>query len=180
MSVLWDGYEPYVPLQGGPLSEVPRREARAEFDRKMAAKGERIDELRRLLKQNDIDLGSTDEDIRALDDWFAAEVEPDGLGTGRLRNLWYAVVTDMGLFLGDVLIERAPGLHWELCVVGGKRNMHFQRHVVMGFQHVRDPRAYSVDFALNIAGYGQGLVAGTVPNEPHAILRMVLYNQSLA
>jgi hypothetical protein len=49
MSVAWGAYTTFDPGVRQPLHEVSRREARGAFNRLRAAKGERIDELRRLL-----------------------------------------------------------------------------------------------------------------------------------
>lgn len=36
----------------------------------------------------------------------------------RLRNVWYAVVNDIALFLGDTVVSRAPTLRWDLFLAG--------------------------------------------------------------
>ncbi len=59
MSVSWDGYTPFDPGVDRPLDEVSRREARAAFDRLMAAKSQRIEELRQLLAANGLTLGTS-------------------------------------------------------------------------------------------------------------------------
>ncbi len=74
MSVDWDGYEPYFPTVSGPSHELPRREARQRFERLMMAKADRIEHLRRLLRANGIELGTTDAVIQDLTDWFYTEV----------------------------------------------------------------------------------------------------------
>lgn len=58
----------------------------------MAAKPERVAELRRLLDANGVALTSDDADLQSLNDWFREEVEGDP-ATGRLRNMWYSIVT---------------------------------------------------------------------------------------
>ena len=102
MSVNWGDYSPFDPGVVRPLHEVTRREARAAFRRLMDAKHERVSELRQLLDGNGVVLTSDDAGLQLANDWFRSEVE--GVSeTGRLRNLWYAVVN--GLFT-DEGVER--------------------------------------------------------------------------
>jgi hypothetical protein len=123
----------------------------------MSEKAQRITELRKLLHLNGIELSGTDEGIQVLNDWFREHVEPSEDQPNRLRNLWYAVVNDLSLFLGDVIIERAPGLRWEF-FTGGKKDASYQRHVIMGFSRVSDPKYYiDIDWALAV--YGHRIVA---------------------
>ncbi|MFF1820697.1 hypothetical protein ACFVWG_25550 [Kribbella sp. NPDC058245] len=157
MSVNWDGYKPFDPGVSGPLNELTRREARAAFERLMAAKSERIDELRRLLANNGVELSSSAPGLQALNDWFRSEVEGDP-AVSRLRPIWYAVVNDIGLFLGDALIERNPHLKWVM-FDKGKRDLAYQRHVIMGFTEVANPK-YNVDPDLLVGMYGHRIIAG--------------------
>jgi len=163
MTVLWDAYTPYVPEVRQPLREVTRREARGAFNRLMAAKAERIDELRRLLASNGLVLSSDDEGLQRVNDWFRAEVEK-GETPGRLRSVWYAVVNDLALFLGDVAIERCPGLEWVMFDKGAK-NVAYQKHVIMGFTKVANP-SYNFDVDRVLATYGHQIIAGEeVPSD---------------
>ena len=157
MSVVWADYTPFDPGVEGPLGQLTRREARAAFERLMAAKAERIAELGRLLERNGIQLSADDESLQALNDWFRAEVEAGDVPR-RLRPLWYAVVNDIALFLGDVIIDRAPGLRWVMFDKGA-RDSAFQRHVLMGFSKVRNPK-YNFDIDMGLAVYGHQIIAG--------------------
>lgn len=157
MSVDWGGYGPFDPGVTRPLHEVTKREARKAFQRLMTAKAERIAELERLLERNGVVLRSDDGGLHALNDWFRNEVEGEA-ATGRLRPLWYAVVDDLALFLGDVIIERNPGLKWVM-FDKGVRDIAFQRHVIMGFSAVANPK-YNVDVDRLLATYGHRIIAG--------------------
>jgi hypothetical protein len=156
MSIDWADYVPFDPGVDRPLHEVTRREARAAFQRLMACKEARIEEVRGLLRRNGVTLGSDDTQLQSLNDWFRAEVQGD-LTTGRLLPLWYAVVNDVALFLGDVMIERSPGLTWVM-FDKGRRAASYQRHVLVGFSRVPNPR-YHVDIDLLLATYGHRVVA---------------------
>lgn len=157
MSVNWGDYAPFDPGVTRPLHEVAKREARAAFQRLMEAKADRIAELRRLLSVNGIVLSSDGEGIQSLNDWFRSEVEGDS-ATGRLLSIWYAVVNDLVLFLGDVIIARSPNLKWVMFDKGA-RDAAFQRHVIMGFSDVSNPK-YNVDIDLLVATYGHRIVMG--------------------
>ena len=156
MSIDWAEYVPFDPGVDRPLNEVTRREARAAFQRLMALKEARIEEVRGLLRRNGVTLGSDDAQLQSLNDWFRAEVQGD-VTTGRLLPLWYAVVNDVALFLGDVIVERCPGLTWVMFDKGA-RSLSYQRHVLVGFSRVPNPR-YHVDIDLLLATYGHRVVA---------------------
>jgi hypothetical protein len=107
----WDGYEPYDPGVRGPLHELPRAAARAAFHRLMDSRRERRTALARLLEANGLRLDQSDGGLQALDNWFKKSVEPDPeKEPGTLMPIWYSVVNDMALYLGDTIIERAPAL----------------------------------------------------------------------
>lgn len=157
MNVTWGDYQPFDPGVSRPLHEVSRREARIAIQRLMTDKAERKAQLERLLERNGLVLSSDDAGLQELNDWFRSEVEGDP-STGRLRSLWYAVVNDLALFLGDVIVDRSPGLNW--CMFDkGARDVAFQRHVIMGFSGVANPK-YNVDVDRLVATYGHRVVAG--------------------
>ena len=167
MTVAWGDYEPYDPGVFGPRRDLPPPEARAAFDRLMEAKEERIEALRQLLERNGIVLGSTDAPVQDVNDWFRREVEPDSQKPGRMALDWYPVVNDLGLFLGEVMIERRPELHWAF-YSWGKTDVNYQRPVIMGFTDTVIPK-YTVDPARLVATYGHRIVAGNEV-EDHAFL----------
>ncbi|WP_322778621.1 hypothetical protein [Frankia sp. Cas4] len=159
MSIDWDGYEIYHPGVFGPLNTLPRREARQAFVRLMEAKPARIVMLGRLLKANGVELGTDDAAIQDLNDWFRAGVQGDPDKPGRLLPDWYSVVNDVGLFLGDVMIERHPNLRWEF-FTWGKKNVSYQHHVIMVFG-TEDPKfKTNDDIDIAVAVYGHRIIGG--------------------
>jgi hypothetical protein len=169
VSIDWDGYEIYDPGVHGPLGTLPRAGARRAFDALMTARPSRNEILRRLLKANGLDLGSSDLAIQDLNDWFREHVQDDPDSPGRLLPEWYSVVNDLSLFLGDVMIERHPNLSWTF-YTWGKTNVSYQRHVIMGFAQVPNPK-YCVDVDRVLATYAHRIVAGHQDVEPDAFLR---------
>jgi hypothetical protein len=152
----WSDYRVFDPGVDGPLNELPRRVARQAYDRLMDARAARIDELASLVGSNDIELRTDAAGIDRLEQWFRSEVTGDG--AGRLEPMWYSVVNDIGLFLGEVAIERHPHLHWAF-FDQGKRDVAYQRHVIMGFTNVANKK-FNVDFDLLVAQYGHRVVSG--------------------
>jgi hypothetical protein len=151
-AVEWEAYEVYDPGAHGLLEQLPRRDARRAYERLMASRAHRADELRRLLAANGIELGTDDTSIDALDRWFVATVQGDAAAK-RLESKWYSVVNDIALFLGDAMIARSGGqLRWEF-FTHGKRDLAYQRHVIVGFSGVKNPR-YNVDIDYLVAAYG--------------------------
>lgn len=150
MSVDWDGYEPFDPGVWGPVQDLPRKDARAAYDRLMAERTQRVAALRSLLEANGVDVGGSwaDVGVQALNDWFRREVETDKGDPTRLRSVWYSVVNDIGLALGDLMISRSPSLRWAF-FDESKKDAAYQRHVIMGFTKVANPDFYvDVDAAV--------------------------------
>jgi hypothetical protein len=158
MAIDWDEYEPFDPGVRQPLHELSKKEARAAFERLMAAKADRIAALGQLLKANGVELDETDSAVQDLNDWFQANVEADRANSGRLVPMWYSVVNDVALFLGDLIISRHPQLRWTM-FEAGKKDAAFQRHVVMGFTKVSNPK-YNLDVDMAVATYAHRLIAG--------------------
>jgi hypothetical protein len=153
----WDEYEPFDPGFTGPLHELSTADARAAFSRLMAAKTNRKEELVQLLARNGLQLDTSKDAIQQANDWFLHEVEPDTRNKDRLRSVWYAVVNDLALYLGDAMIERNPRLSWTL-VTSPRRHISFQRHVLTGFD-VPAPR-YIADIDMLVASYGHRVIGG--------------------
>jgi hypothetical protein len=99
-----------------------------------------------------------------LDAWFIDNVEGATDGSGRLKNIWYAVVTDIALWLGDLTIAENPGLYWDFCSWGGKHYMNYQMAVIVGFDKM--PVRWEVEYRGAIAPYGVRRVAGGDVEEP--------------
>jgi hypothetical protein len=162
-SVQWGAYDLYDPRVAAPLHTLPRREARLAYNTLMREKPERIDMLHRLLAANGIAFDETDAGIQALNDWFAANIEPSEDTPGRPAPVWFSVISDIALFLGEVIGIRSPGVHWEFCTSGGKHFVYYQQAVLVGFS--RYPR-WQLGVESIIAGYGHRLVQarGSIPH----------------
>lgn len=146
----WGDYEPYDPGSWGPLQDLPQAEARRAFERLMATRLERIEQLRRLVALHGLELRGDEETIQRLNDWIVESVEPSPKKRTQPTNPWFSVVNDLALFLGEFLIERSGGrLRWEFFLgdksTGGKSNVSYQRHVLMGF-----PRAGNANYCLDV------------------------------
>ncbi|MDR0417725.1 MAG: hypothetical protein LBH76_10550 [Propionibacteriaceae bacterium] len=169
MSVDWRGYTCYTPLHAGVPNTLPRAETRAEHNHLMAARPERRRALTELLTVNGVELTADDAGLTALDTWFTANVELSPGDPARLADIWYGVVTDVGLFIGDLAIERCPNLHWVFHTFG-RRNVYYQCSVLMGFR-VTEPR-YSIEPLGSIAVHGYRAAAG-LPEERDALVKMM-------
>ena len=170
MSVDWDGYQPYHPGIDRPLRELPRKEARAAYDRMMASKGERIEALKRLLRTNGIELDDSNESIQALNDWFRRELEPDPEDPGAPHPQWFAVIHDIGMYFGDLIVERAPGLEWQF-FDKGKKDVSYQHPVLMGFD-VPNPK-YNADIPWAVNLYAHRLLNDAAEGEDEYLVELV-------
>jgi hypothetical protein len=158
VTVDWGEYQQFDPGVFGPLRELPRREARGAFNKLMAEKEERINALRDLLRRNGVELGSSDSSLQDLNDWFHAEVRADPEDPDSMRFPWYGVATDIGLHIGEVMVDRVPELRWEF-FTGGKKDIAYQRAVIMGFSWVPNTK-YNVDPQRLVVTYGSRIVVG--------------------
>lgn len=151
-------YSVFDPGVSRPLNELSRGDARAAFERLMAAKADRINVLGHLLEGNEVVLADSDRGLQDLNDWFRTSVEADASSPGRLQPRWYSVVNDVALFIGDAMISRCPSLRWSFYDAGAK-DVSFQRHVIMGFTSVPNPK-YNIDVDRLVATYGHRKVTG--------------------
>ncbi|WP_435749050.1 hypothetical protein [Microbacterium sp. PMB16] len=148
----WSSYalneqDPYWVLQ-----ELPRKEARKQFERTMAMKSERIAELHRLLEGFGITLDRSDRAIQSMNDWFVGVVNPlpdrnvpDGVSL--------SVCEDVALYLGEIMISRHSDLRWDF-FTWGKSNGSYQCHVIMGFPFDNPVLHTNLDLAGIVHGYG--------------------------
>lgn len=163
-------YQCFDPGVDRALSEVTKAEAKKHFDHLMRQKSARITQLKALLKKSGIDLTEDDRSIQELNDWFYENIEQSDDRPDRLKPVWYSVVNDIALFLGEEIIRRAPALRWEL-FLGGKKNLSYQRPVIMGFSKVKNPK-YNIDLDWAIGTYGYRIIAGN-ENERDLFVRIV-------
>ena len=133
----------------------------------MVAKADRIESLRELVQRNGVDLESVDDDIERLEEWLRREIVGDVAVPGNLQPIWYSVINDVALFLGEWIIERVPNIHWAF-FDRGKRDASFQRPVLMGFSKVSNP-AYNVDLDWLVGTFANRLAAGL--DEPGGAFR---------
>jgi hypothetical protein len=166
----WTDYELFAPGVHAPLRKIPRPEAMAAYKHLMESKPHRLDSLRGLLATDGVELASDDVSIQRINEWFRANVEEDPQHPGWLLPKWYSVVNDLGLFLGDVMIERNPQLRWEF-YRGAPSDLNYQNPVIMGSSDVQGfDGCVNVDQLL--AMYGHRLVAGE-EDPPDEFLRWI-------
>jgi hypothetical protein len=127
-------------------------QAKSEYEHLMSIKNERKSILQEFLSTNGVSLACDDTALGEIESWFVSSVESDTHDTERLRPLWYSVVRDLALFLGDCMIERHGHLHWAY-YKWGKKSRSFQRPVIMGFKNVQYGK-YHMDIDDMLAIYG--------------------------
>jgi hypothetical protein len=157
VSVDWSDWEPFEGAPGKPLDEVDRGTAEQYFSDLMAARGRRKGELESLLVRNGVEIAADDAGLQRLNDWYRANVAPGPSDPTRLADRWFAVGLDIGLYLGDAIIARAPNLEWRM-FTNGRRDASYQRPVLMGFRGVQNPK-YNVDPERLVGTHGHRLVA---------------------
>lgn len=89
-----------------------------------------------------------------------------------LRPRWYAVGLDIGLILGDAIIERAPNVEWRL-FTHGRKDASYHRPVLMGFSSAPNPR-YNVDPERLVGIHGHRLIAQL--DEPRDLFVQIVHS----
>ncbi len=161
----FDGYEVYDPGVEGPWRDLARAAARAAFARLMAAKAARLEQLADVLRRSGIRLPPpsevTDQELGKLESWLVEGIgnDPDS-GDGELATVWYSIISDLALYIGDVMISRAENLSWVLHTAAKKSNS-YQESVISGFQAAPNPK-----FFLNPGFLLVGLARKVAREEP--------------
>lgn len=163
-------YRCFDPGVARPLNEVTKTEAKKHFELLIREKNVRIAELKHLVAKSGIDLNGSEESIQKLNDWFFQHVEASEETSESLNPIWYSVVNDIALYLGEEIIRRAPNLRWEL-FLSGKKNQSFQRPVIMGFSKVINQK-YNIDLDWTIGVYGHRIISKK-ENERDLFVRVV-------
>lgn len=131
MTVNWGSYELIDLEVVGSWSELSPAQARRSFEKIMTQRHDRITMLGNLVQANGYPFGSEDSQLQAVNDFFRLNVEAgDGL-QGYPAPEWGSVAYDIGLHLGEVLINRFPNLRWELDTT--KRSTSVNQPVLVGF-----------------------------------------------
>lgn len=158
MTADWDAYVwPYFPGGFGYVHEyrfetLSQREAQRAFDELMARKEERLDNLRRLVRGEGIELDESLPSIQKLNDWFRSNVEREAELSALPGDPWRQVVDDVALFLGDVVISRNPGVDWALWTKRPTQDIGYHRPVLVGFD-VPHTESYCVYIYFLISSY---------------------------
>ncbi|MFK0239387.1 hypothetical protein ACIQTX_00895 [Microbacterium sp. NPDC090281] len=150
----WETYTLNEAMPWWVLQDLPRREARAEFELTMQRKSGRIEILKKALAESGLVFDGRDASIQSVNDWFVEVMMPlPDAGNNAPDSRSRSICEDTALLLGDLMIERHPELRWDF-FIWGKRNVAYHSHVIMGFS-TEDPKWHSnLDLSRIIYGYG--------------------------
>lgn len=157
------GYPAYAPPFPGDPATLKPEQAEANFRHFMTTRETRIEQLGLMLKEFGVALDASDRGICRLDRWmkrysgFLALHEQDMLmaHTPEWRGPWAVnnVIFDLATFLGEVLIQRNSGFHWELYEVPVKRRkstLGHQQIVIRGPSPAAPWRKWVFDRIFNV------------------------------
>jgi hypothetical protein len=164
VTIDWSGYELHEPRFSVEVRDLPRTEARQIYRRFLETRAARILLLRRLLEANGLELGTDNASVQKLNDWVFESVEPNPDLPGELTVDWYSLVQDIGTFLGELLIERRPTLHWEF-FTWGKTDVSYQMPVIMGIATENPKFRTNIDPVGMVETYAHRVVEqmGSIP-----------------
>jgi hypothetical protein len=142
-------------------SEMSTPEARTTFDYVMEQRRFRVAQLGELVERNGHKFGTDDADIQEVNDFFRlnVEVSTEPAARGYPKPEWGSVSYDIGLYLGEVLIERHPHLRWKLDLA--KKSVSANQPVFVGFEKVAVKGFKNPDFGRFIS-YGRQIVSPPV------------------
>lgn len=170
MTVDWEDYRPDWPPFEGSLRLLARREARISYEHFLGERSNRIDQLKGLLTRNGLYLPTDEASLQVANEWFDANVERSEKNPEQLENLWYSLVHDFSVLIGEIIITRHPGLHWEL-FLWGKRDLSFQSPVIMGFKNLANPRV-NVNLTAALVTHAHRVAHG-LPEDPNYFVALV-------
>ena len=81
----------------------------------MQARPKRISMIVNLLKANGINVSANDQCWTAIGQWISANIEPNrepGKGGYLFRPIWYSLLLDLSVLLGEQIISLKPGNRW--------------------------------------------------------------------
>ncbi|MGH1541481.1 MAG: hypothetical protein ACRBHB_13725 [Arenicella sp.] len=121
------GYKPYISPQPLLMHHLPAKYGRHAFQHLMDSKAERIEQISRLLEQSSINVEATAQCWMDIGNWVSKHVESNQehdflkrtptnsllLGELKFRPLWYSLLTDLALLLGEQLIYLKPEYSWQ-------------------------------------------------------------------
>ncbi|UOE27526.1 hypothetical protein [Agromyces soli] len=109
--------------------------------------------------------------MQELNDWFLAGVEPDSERPGHLPPFWFSVAHDIAVFLGELAIARHSNLSWEF-FVWGKKNVAYQRPVIMGFAGEDPKYRTNADPEASVLSYAHATIAARGSRREHGTVNV--------
>ncbi len=164
LSRLLRDYPVYEPPFVGLPSNLSTEQAEANFERFMSTRGARMEQLRAFLEKFKGALDPADASLRELDRWIARyaaflAVRETGASFTTYDPAWrdarlgQNVIFDLSTFLGEAVILRNPGFHWELHldIPSGLRkgSEHYQTFVLRGPNPADRRRIWPLDRVRN-------------------------------
>lgn len=161
-------YRIFDPQVDRPLHLLPRKEARAAYNRFIAAIPERIEMLKFLADKMGLPILDGSGFLEPLHDLYYQFCYDLGENSP-LTDLEYSIANDISMYLGDLVTTECESLRWTFNIFG-RTNQHCHRPVIMGFKKVEN-KNYSVDYDLAINAYGHRIIQ-RLGKEDRLLLRM--------
>lgn len=144
-------YSVFDPKVNRPLHELPREEAKAAYDWFIKSIPERLEELRNLLRVDDVDLNFEEASLTKLHDWFFDVVQEEReLGNNSPSPELFSVCNDVGVYISEILRRESNKIDWSFYISNSK-GLSYQRPVLIGFG-VKN-KDYHIDFDYLICQY---------------------------
>lgn len=94
------------------LAEVAPSETKEVRASYLEHRKDRLWALKVLLSSHDVELTGSEESLRELNEWFVRNVDRSAEDAARLAPIWYSVVNDIALYLGELMIRKTGTLEW--------------------------------------------------------------------
>ncbi len=109
------GYDPYISSQPVMIEYLPTDYGRDAFLHMMQARARRVRMIVATLKDNGITVRASDDCWTAIGQWITATIEPNkeqSKNQALFRPLWYSLLLDLSILLGEQMISLKPGTCW--------------------------------------------------------------------
>jgi hypothetical protein len=154
----------YVPftygVSGTSLREANSGDALMAFRNFLTSIDGRLVQLAKVVSWSDIRLDLSVESVDRLEWWYLANIEPEPDDPRQLSLLTGSLATDLGIYLGEVMIHRDPSLAWVMWP--DATSPMFQRHVI-SVSDVELRGDWAVDPCMLFASYGLQHLDGNSP-----------------
>jgi hypothetical protein len=160
-------YSIFNPKVSAPLHILGRKEALEHYELFVSQIDKRIKEIRKLLKDSNIELDFSIESVKQLDEWFVINMRANS--SDQLSAKSFSICNDLSMYFGEIVKRNCSSVDWKLNTVRSS-DISYHRPVLIGFD-VKN-KNYNIDFDLILCQYAQRIIKNNA-DDKGLLFRMV-------